>query len=295
MATASRAALAQVADDTVFLKSGGRIRGTVMVEDPSSGVRVKLSDGTVREVPAADVARVEYASDAHSAAPPAAPAPALTAPGAAPVAPAAADATTEDDSGRRIAFELGGILGPAFGQTTGFRASAFAGLQVPLGERWLVGARVGTLAYFYSTSARTDGYSTSHGSEPSYYLVGQNAASGQLAGALLTGLVGYSLSPSLFVRAGAIAGFAGGTASADLCDKFSTSGAVYGFDATFGMTLGKRKNIELALSIDGLVLPTGSCSEIKDDQTSTSSRGETDINDDDMVLNPAVSASFAWR
>ena len=40
--------------DTVFLKDGGRIRGTVMVEDPKDGVQIKLPDQAV------------FAIDAHA-------------------------------------------------------------------------------------------------------------------------------------------------------------------------------------------------------------------------------------
>ncbi len=51
------------ADDVVLLKDGGRVKGTVMVEDKTSGVSVKLADGTTRQVAASDVDRVEYAAD----------------------------------------------------------------------------------------------------------------------------------------------------------------------------------------------------------------------------------------
>jgi hypothetical protein len=64
-------------DDTVILKNGGRVRGTVLVEDPGKGVTIKLADGTTRTVPAADVKNVQYG------APAAAPAPAAPAPAAA--------------------------------------------------------------------------------------------------------------------------------------------------------------------------------------------------------------------
>ncbi len=67
--------------DTVLLKNGGRLRGTVFAEDPVQGVSIKLLDGTTRNVPPAEVARVEYGPPAG--APATAPAP------AAGVAPAA--------------------------------------------------------------------------------------------------------------------------------------------------------------------------------------------------------------
>lgn len=46
--------------DTVFLRDGGRLRGTVVEEAPGAGVTVQLVDGELRKVPAAAVVRVEY-------------------------------------------------------------------------------------------------------------------------------------------------------------------------------------------------------------------------------------------
>jgi hypothetical protein len=47
-------------DDTVFLKNGGRARGTVVEEDPTAGVSVRLPNGTFRSFKPQEVARVEY-------------------------------------------------------------------------------------------------------------------------------------------------------------------------------------------------------------------------------------------
>ena len=82
-------------DDMVLLKSGGRVRGTVVVEDPGKGVRIRLADGTIRDIPASEVQSVVY----ESAPAPAAPPPAVAPPGVPPVVlqvapPAAAPATT---------------------------------------------------------------------------------------------------------------------------------------------------------------------------------------------------------
>jgi hypothetical protein len=58
-------------DDVVMLVNGGRVRGTVIQEDPAQGVRVRLLDGTFRSIPAKDVKKVEYAgSSAPTEAPP---------------------------------------------------------------------------------------------------------------------------------------------------------------------------------------------------------------------------------
>ncbi|MET0385577.1 MAG: hypothetical protein ABW321_06445 [Polyangiales bacterium] len=74
------AAHAQDAVDTVYLKNGGRVRGTVISEEPDAGVTLKQIDGKTRVIPAADVKQVEYAQPAAAPAPP----PPVAAPGAAP-------------------------------------------------------------------------------------------------------------------------------------------------------------------------------------------------------------------
>lgn len=58
----SWAAAAQA--DDVMLNDGGRVRGTVFEESPTSGVRIKLPDGTIKVVPADQVKEVRYDSDA---------------------------------------------------------------------------------------------------------------------------------------------------------------------------------------------------------------------------------------
>ncbi len=62
-------------DDVVLLSNGGRVRGSVVVEDPAQGVRIRLADGTIRNIAAKDVKKVEY-----SGAPVAAEAPPIVAP-----------------------------------------------------------------------------------------------------------------------------------------------------------------------------------------------------------------------
>lgn len=109
-------------DDTVFLKNGGRVRGTVLVEDPAKGVTLKLADGTSRTVPAAEVKNVEYAAAAGAStaapapapasvgyAPAPAPAPAATAPQPAPVAVAPTE-PAEPPYHRRTGLFVTGII-----------------------------------------------------------------------------------------------------------------------------------------------------------------------------------------
>src|ERR1700710_1298319 len=73
--------------DTVFLASGGRVRGKVMEEDPKTGVSIKLLDGTVRTLKPPEVKQVVYAGAAAPvvvAAPVVAPPPVVMAPAAPP-------------------------------------------------------------------------------------------------------------------------------------------------------------------------------------------------------------------
>ena len=42
--------------DTVFLQNGGRVRGTVVEEDPARGVTVQIPGGQLRTVPPGEVA-----------------------------------------------------------------------------------------------------------------------------------------------------------------------------------------------------------------------------------------------
>jgi hypothetical protein len=78
------AAHAGDADDTVLLTNGGRVRGTVLEEDPTTGVRLRMPDGKVRTFKKAQVKSVKYGGEAADAQPaPAAPptsAPVVSAP-----------------------------------------------------------------------------------------------------------------------------------------------------------------------------------------------------------------------
>ncbi len=77
--------------DTVYFLGGGRVRGTVIEENPRTGVRVRLLDGTVQTYPRDDLVRIEYADGSVSHRVTAAPPPPAAPPTAAapPPAPAA--------------------------------------------------------------------------------------------------------------------------------------------------------------------------------------------------------------
>jgi hypothetical protein len=50
--------------DTVFLKNGGRLRGTVLEEDPARGVSIQIPGGDLRKLAPDEVVRVEYGDGA---------------------------------------------------------------------------------------------------------------------------------------------------------------------------------------------------------------------------------------
>jgi hypothetical protein len=69
-------ARADDAPDTVMLTNGGRVRGTVMEEDPEKGTSIKMPDGTVRRLDPSEVKRVVYGDSSETApAPPPVPPP----------------------------------------------------------------------------------------------------------------------------------------------------------------------------------------------------------------------------
>ncbi len=87
--------------DTIFLADGGRVRGEIMVED-SRVVSLKLINGETREIPRAQVLRVQYASATAIPAAPATEAAVSVAPARAAVRPAPIVVEEpEDDRPRR--------------------------------------------------------------------------------------------------------------------------------------------------------------------------------------------------
>jgi len=102
-------------DDIVLLKNGGRLRGSVVEEDPQKGVRIKLADGTLRAVAASDVKEVQYGGKPATvvAPPPAVVAPPLLAAPFAPVmSPAIGSIHVEASAPGRVIVD-GGVVGPA--------------------------------------------------------------------------------------------------------------------------------------------------------------------------------------
>jgi hypothetical protein len=67
--------------DTAYFVGGGRVRGTVIEENPKTGVKVRLLDGATQVYSPADVQRIEYADGTVSQrVPPAPPPPAVPPP-----------------------------------------------------------------------------------------------------------------------------------------------------------------------------------------------------------------------
>ena len=90
-APAPRAKPAETPVDTAYFLGGGRVRGTVIEENPRTGVKVRLLDGTVQTYPREELVRIEYADGSTShrvtAPPPLLTAPAPQPPPAAPPPP----------------------------------------------------------------------------------------------------------------------------------------------------------------------------------------------------------------
>jgi hypothetical protein len=137
LALAALIAGADPGHDTVFLRSGGQLRGVVIEEAPGMSVTIQLPGGEVRTLPAAEVERIEYQdrSARGGAAPPAEPTPPGQAPGwrrvtpepstfmlaagvgaAFPVGDAAGGFAMSDLTSRQllVAFELGFRFTPAW-------------------------------------------------------------------------------------------------------------------------------------------------------------------------------------
>jgi hypothetical protein len=100
IAIAALIAAAAPALDTVFLRNGGRVRGTVVEEDPSRGISIQLPNGEFRKLLPAEIARVEYGQPSGSAveAGPESVKPAPPQPAAAPAEPSASSSGPTNDS-----------------------------------------------------------------------------------------------------------------------------------------------------------------------------------------------------
>lgn len=276
--------------DTVFLKDGGRVRGTIMVESPTAGVQVQLPNGSLHQVAAADVDHVEYGDENKGAPAPAAATPAPTGAPAMSDAPASAPGDPEQ---KKLTFGVGAMLGPAFGDLTGFRATAYAELQLKLSSRFSLGGRLGTLALLYSVPQKTQGYGIA-GAGESYYLVQTEETTGQSVGLLASVDGAFAITPALSARLGVIAGFGVGGASASSCHSFSTGGAVLGVGGGLGYALGARHQLKLGLGLDALKLPAGRCDEIRAMQMDTTSSGRTG-HIKDFTFNPLLDVAFYFR
>jgi hypothetical protein len=65
-APAPRAKPAEAPVDTAFFLGGGRVRGTVIEENPRTGVKVRLLDGSIHTYSREDLVRIEYADGSVS-------------------------------------------------------------------------------------------------------------------------------------------------------------------------------------------------------------------------------------
>jgi hypothetical protein len=100
-APAPQSKAAEAPIDTVFFFGGGRVRGTVIEENPKTGVRVRLLDGSIQTYSREDLVRIEYADGSISRRKQ--PAPAAPPPAATPAPPAAVPAAPKKDEKPQLA------------------------------------------------------------------------------------------------------------------------------------------------------------------------------------------------
>jgi hypothetical protein len=122
----SSVARAAEGEDVVMLSNGGRVRGTVIEQDPRSGVRIKLLDGTIRSLTAAEVREVQYGSPAGVPSP-------------APTPPAAASTSAPTQAFPAASPASAWPAGPASGNPADARERS-AGLPA---HKWDLGLRFG--------------------------------------------------------------------------------------------------------------------------------------------------------
>lgn len=121
-------ALAAKGLDTIHLRAGGEVRGTIVTEDPKKGVTIKLPDGKTRKLRAAEIEKIDHGEEEPPPEPPKAeppppppPPPAAEPPPAEPAPPPASDSSSGTEPGGPMMANL--KLGPqiflgAFGTTT---------------------------------------------------------------------------------------------------------------------------------------------------------------------------------
>jgi hypothetical protein len=244
------------AEDTVFLVNGGRVRGTVMEEDPAKGVTVKLPDGSVRKIAPAEVKRVQYGAEAPKPAPLPAPARAAPAPGYAPPVPAAAPPRSEVfvHDGMALGFSAGLMLAINdhdyalrndlhlvfdFGISRGFYVRAEAGTYAAAMER----------AHYYSQPSGTGVINYTY------------VAAGQIGiGLKLHVEAGYDIKDWMTVRLGGlIGGVVTSVGSVSDCPSGGGVGPIAGGSGAYVFRAGADRRIEAGLHLEGGYYPYVSC------------------------------------
>jgi hypothetical protein len=266
-------------DDTVFLKNGGRVRGTVMTEDPKQGVKVKLADGTVKTVGAAEVDHVDYGGAAAAAppppatpepapatppppaaAPPAAPPPAFPPPAAAPPAGDSAPATWQHD---HLGFGVGAEFGVANADVdhdgTGLWLGVHGAVDIPLSRRFYL--RADPSIVLHTASAKHyDSQQNSSGT----WEYGDAKDDFTMTLLMVRAMAGFDINPMFTVRAGGFVGFGNGTVTTtfngnNMCPSDSAAGPAGGGSLAAAMRLGARRNQELTVAGDAGIIPAPHC------------------------------------
>jgi hypothetical protein len=314
------AASAGDVDDTVLLKNGGRVRGTVMSEDPGQGVSVKLADGSVRAIPTAEVERVEYGTQAAEAppgtAPPAAPGP-LPPPapvgGAAPLATnPATPAPPQHDTGSGFSgtpakkdpgFSIG--FGAAIGMVAANEdPGPWGGLRlsfdVPLNQTWYVRLE-GELAGHAGRKEPANPCDVIYSreeceqSEIRDYAEGSSTYTMQLL--IARALGGYRFSEAFSVRAGPYVGFGNGNVDREGCGNGSASGPAFGAAAAPALALGAQRQLELGLQLDLGITPSPQCHrrDLEEDPPTTTTSSPSFDTEDEVGWGALAFVSYFWR
>lgn len=273
--------------DTVELVDGGRVRGTIMTQDPKKGVRVQLGDGTVVEVPAEKIAKVTYGDEKS----PSAKSIAVSDGSNTSSENARISSTPSDASPWRL--HLGADLGGMFGTSSGLRSSVYAGVFYSLSKSWELFGQAGTIAFFYSVKKDSPGLgtgTTTLGADGFSYNSSTRHGSGSLFGIDARVGAGYRLTDAFTIRAAALAGFAASRASTDFCGDVKGSGAVIGFGGEIVYRVVPR--LEVGALFDLMTLPLASCEQRVRTDAPPETRNTPRTSDDNF--HPVVSATLNY-
>ena len=269
------------ADDSVVLKNGTMVTGKILDDDPKTGVTIKLANGKVRVVPAAEVKLVERAMTPSEKA--ASPKPKPKAddepPDAAPIAAAKDDTEKKpdkaaDDGYAHPSFRwgVGGELGLVLSRANSDGAlkllSPYFGIHgaFDVGLTRRVYLRIDPTVATFSRSSEVPNVPNAlnaPSADPStwtLYRYASVATKLRLIELLARVEAGYDFTPMLTSRLGVLAGMAILSAKGDICSPSTEPGLVYGLSLhPIAARFGEKRNVEVALGVDYTSVPVKRC------------------------------------